>query len=106
MEQTAKPTADVLKLPIDVSLDVETSIDKAAALLVKQARAGKIVWAVVEHGAIPPLLKATAKLLECTDKLPSSHADDDFHTGYAFRGARFSIWQESVLPGDPGYVVA
>lgn len=104
MEQTAKPTADVLKLPIDVSLDVETATDAAAKLLVAQAKAGFIVWAVVEHKGIPALLKATAKLLGCTDKVPSSHADADFHTGYTFKGAKFSTWQESVLPGDPGYV--
>lgn len=104
MEQTAKPTADKLKLPIDVSLDVETAIDATAKLLVAKAKAGHNVWAVVEHKGIPALLKATAKLVGCTDKLPSSHADADFHTGYKFTGTRFITFQESVLPGDPGYV--
>lgn len=104
MVQTAKPTADVLMESIDDSLDSENAIDETAALLVAKAKSGLVVWAVLEHSAIPGVLKAVAKLLGCKDKIPSSHADADFTTIYKFTGTRFSTSQESVLAGDLGYV--
>lgn len=104
MLQTAQPTANALGLPIDTSLDVENAVTSTAKLLVKQAQAGKVVLAVVEHGAIPALLKELAKLLGTTDKVATSHADNDFHTGYLFGDKRYVTFQESVLEGDPGYV--
>ena len=106
MVQTAQPTADALHLTMDTRYDVETAVKDTATLLVKQAKAGLVVLAVLEHSAIPAVLKEIAKQLGTKDKVPTSHADDDFHTGYRFFGPSFAIWQESVLPGDPGFVAA
>ncbi|HEY9417648.1 MAG TPA: polysaccharide lyase family 7 protein, partial [Pseudonocardia sp.] len=53
MLQTAQPTAEALHLPIDTSLDTENAVDATAKLLVKQARAGQVVLAVLEHSAVP-----------------------------------------------------
>ena len=104
MVQTAKPTVDALGLEIDDSLDSENAVDATAALLVSKANAGLNVLAVLEHSAIPGVLAAVKKLLGTTDAVATTHADADFTTGYLFVGTRYSTFQESCLPGDPGYV--
>lgn len=88
---------------IDSRYDTEKKVKETAALLVSQAKAGKKVLAVLEHSAIPGVLKEVGKLLGTTDKIPSSWSDSDFSTIYVFEGKRLRKTDEGVLPGDPGY---
>jgi hypothetical protein len=103
MVQTATPTANALGLTLNTQYDVENAIALTATLLVKQAKAGLKVLAVVEHSAIPALLAEIAKLLGTKVKTPTTHGDSDFYTGYLFEGTGFRTFQESVLSTDPGY---
>jgi hypothetical protein len=111
MVQTATPTAAALGLPIDTSLDSESAVDATAALLVGKAKAGETVLAVLEHSCIPAVLKAVAKLLGMAKTSPkpmTDYPDDRFDLGVKFEpgtaGWVYSEFNESVLPGDIGFV--
>lgn len=111
MLQTATPTATALGLSIDTSLDSENAVEATAALLVGKAKAGETVLAVLEHSAIPAVLKAVAKLLGMAKTSPkpmTDYPDDRFDLGVKFEpgtaGWVYSEFNESVLPGDTGFV--
>jgi hypothetical protein len=106
MVQTARPTVDLLHVPLDTSLDSENAVSATAKLLVAKAKAGETVLAVLEHSAIPGVAAELVKALGGTwaTKPPKDWADSDFATAWVFApGGRFSVVQEAVLPGDKGY---
>jgi hypothetical protein len=103
MVQTATPTAQALHLAIDDRYDVENAVTETAALLVRQARAGQTVLAVVEHSAIPALLHEIAELLRLAKVSEYKHGDGDWSTIHIFADGRYRKTDEGVLPGDPGY---
>lgn len=106
MVQTAQPTVDALHVPLDTRYDVENAVNLTAKLLVDKAKAGETVLAVIEHSAIPALLKAVGQLLNCKDKTMTDYPSGRFDLGAKFVGGRYSEFNESVLSGDVGYKAA
>jgi hypothetical protein len=109
MLQTAQPTAAALEVGVDTRYDSENAVEETAQLLAAQANTGRPVLAVLEHSAIGSVGAALVdELGEVTPVPPADWDGDDFSSVWKFvsdgaGGWRFSVTDEGVLSGDPGY---